>query len=114
MSSKCLKTEIAELLALVNNIICSGAGFFINVKGSFNKLFCTSILVHVSTKIFNEVPVKKNASESEAVTINRGGAPALSLSRTHPSPLFIWVHVLYPIGYMLYCRLKHVRSAAAK
>ena len=49
MSSKCLKTEIAELLASVNKKILLGRGVFFNVKEPLDKLFCTSILVHVST-----------------------------------------------------------------
>lgn len=56
---------------------------------------------------------KKNASESEAMPIDRGEAPALSLSRTHPGPRFIWAPLLYTILYILYCTLKQVHLAAA-
>lgn len=64
-----MKTETAELLAPAR------ARSVFNIKEPLGKVFCTSNLVHVS--------------ESEAMTINRGEVPALSLSRTHPSPRFI-------------------------
>ena len=115
MSSKCLKTETAELLAPVNNIILLGRGVFLH-KGTFGQ----TILYIDSCPCFyqnlNKVPVKKkkkNASESEAMPIDRGEAPALSFSRTHPSPRFIWAPLLYTIRYILYCTLKQVHLAAA-